>query len=79
MVRRKNNIMTLRKILDDDVQIEGFIKIASWSDDGSQILHYDGDSKLLKDFDTLLDREILYVFPYLRNDLIAAICIEIEN
>ena len=58
---------------------KGFIKIASWSDDGSQILHYDGDSKLLKDFDTLLDREILYVFPYLRNDLIAAICIEIEN
>lgn len=27
----------------------------------------------------ILDREILYVFPYLRNDLIAAICIEIEN
>ena len=65
--------MKVRDFLKCDTIVEGYIKIQTWRDDGSPIIHTEGYNVDLRG---LMDKDIAYIFPY-DNGIEPCICIEI--
>jgi len=68
--------MKLRDFLNGNCTVEGWKKVQAWVDDDCVVFKEGYD---LYDMDEYLDADVLYVFPFMRTNLEAAICIEIEH
>ena len=74
--------MTLRDILDQCVTVEGWIKVQCWKNDkpvDKPVICYEGYGLNHSAIEKYLDRDIIYIFPYMVTNNEAAICIELEE
>lgn len=69
--------MTLRKLLESGIVIEGYRKIQCWENEDNPTIYYEGDD--CGDLEEYLDRENAYIFPYSPTPNEAAICIELAE
>ncbi len=69
--------MTLRKLFNSGITIEGYRKIQCWESEDNPTVYYEGD--LEGDIEEYFDREISYIFPYNPTPCNAGICIELAE
>jgi hypothetical protein len=66
----------LRDFLSGDCTVHGWQKVQTWVDDDCVVIKEGYD---LYNMDKYLDADVLYVFPFMRTNTEAAICIEVEH
>lgn len=69
--------MTINDIRDQ-LELEGYKRIQCWENDYPTI-YYEGDEFYEVKDPEWLDREILYIFPFMVNNYEAGICIEVRE
>ena len=68
--------MTLRKLWESGIVIEGYRKIQCWEDEDNPNIYYEGTNADVPE--EYMDREIAYIFPYDTGSS-PAICIELAE
>lgn len=68
--------MTIRDFINTGIEIQGHINIKCIEEEK---IYYNGDLFYAENFREVLDREITYIYPYITEDNLAGICIEIAE
>lgn len=68
--------MTLGEFLESGIIIEGCLKIQCFEPGDKLVVYYEGeDTNNLSSYE---DREIVYMYPYIRDNGEAGLCIELS-
>lgn len=71
--------MLLRDFINSGINLEGYIKVQCWENEDNPTIYCEGNNHVLDIPEEYMDREIIYIFPYMENDVTAAICIELAE
>ena len=71
--------MTLRTLMEIGVYFEGYIKIQCWETEDNPIIYCEGYNNELDIPENIMNKDIIYIFPYTENDTTPGICVELAE